>query len=276
VLDLRASRGDVKLLRHGAPHRGVRLNSVDLAVAALAVLLMGCAPTTESDSAMPDSASAMPAAFESGAPYAPPIEPAEFTTAVDNPFFPLAPGARWMLNGSGEADGEVDTIEVLAETRTVMGVECVVVHDVVALDGEPVEVTDDWYAQDTAGNVWYFGEETAEYEGGEVVSTAGSWEAGVDGAQPGIIMPADPQIGVTYRQEYYAGEAEDLAQAVARGERAETPGSVFDDVLVTEDWTPLEPDVRERKFYARDIGLVMERQVAGGDAVFELAQFTAP
>jgi hypothetical protein len=266
----------VKPLGREVPPSGVRLNSADLAVAALAVLLMGCAPALDSSSATPASVSAMPAAFESGAPYAPPIEPAEFTITVDSPFFPLAPGARWVLNGSGEAEGEVDTIEVLAGTRTVMGVECVVVHDVVLLDGEPVEVTDDWYAQDGAGNVWYFGEETAEYEGGEVVSTAGSWEAGVDGAQPGIIMPADPQIGVTYRQEYYAGEAEDLAQAVARGERAETPGGVFDDVLVTEDWTPLEPDVRERKFYARDVGLVMERQVAGGNAVFELAEFTAP
>jgi hypothetical protein len=220
--------------------------------------------------------SSLPAALSSDAPYRPSIDPADFTTTIDNPWFPLVPGTRWVLQGSGDAEGEVDEVEVLAETRTVMGVECVVVRDVVSVDGEPLEVTEDWYAQDADGNVWYFGEETAEYENGEIVSTAGAWEAGVDGAQPGIIMPAAPALEVTYRQEYYAGEAEDLAKAVEVGASVTTPFAAYDDVLVTEDWTPLEPDVAERKFYARGIGLVMERQVRGGSSLFELVDYEAP
>jgi hypothetical protein len=248
----------------------MRTRAPAIAVLGLAAAsIVGCQPSAS-------TASGNPAALETDAPYAPTIDPADFSATVDNPWFPLVPGTRWVLRGSGDASGETDEIEVLDETRTVVGVECVVVRDVVSLDGEPVEITEDWYAQDADGNVWYFGEETAEYEDGEVVSTAGAWEAGVDGAQPGIIMPADPVIGLTYRQEFYAGEAEDVAKAVELGASAETPYDTFDDVLVTEDWTPLEPDVAERKFYARNVGLVLERQIRGGDAVFELVEYETP
>lgn len=237
----------------------------------LAAMLAACQPT-----GAPSAGSALPAALETDAPYRPTIDPAAFTATVDNPWFPLTPGTRWVLRGSGDAEGETDEITVLTETRMVMGVECVVVHDVVSLNGEPVEVTWDWYAQDAGGNVWYFGEDTAEYENGEVVSTHGAWEAGVDGAEPGIIMPADPVIGLTYRQEFLAGEAEDVAKAVEVGASATTPYATFDDVLVTEDWTPLEPDVTERKFYARGIGLVSERHVRGGAAAFDLVEYATP
>lgn len=242
------------------------------AIAGLAALVGCAAPPAPATL----SASPFPAALRSAEPYAPTIDPADFVATVDNPYFPLVPGTRWVLRGSGDAAGEMDEIEVLAETRTVMGVACTVVRDVVSEDGELVEVTDDWYAQDADGNVWYFGEETAEYRGGEPVSTAGSWEAGVDGAQPGIIMPAQPAIGVVYRQEFYAGEAEDMAEVVVTGVSATVPAGSYDEVLVTEDWTPLEPDVRERKFYAPGVGLIMERQIAGGGAVFELVEFAVP
>jgi hypothetical protein len=245
-----------------------------LTVATAAIVLAACASTDAPPSGAGDAS--VPAAFSSEEPYAPVIDAARFTSVVDNPYFPLVPGTRWVLVGSGDVAGEVDTIEVLDETRTVMGVECVVVSDIVSIDGDPVEVTKDWYAQDADGNVWYFGEETAEYEGGEVVSTAGAWEAGVDGAQPGIIMPAQPRVGVTYRQEFYAGEAEDVARAIELDATVETPLRTFEDVLVTEDWTPLEPDVREEKSYAPGIGLVFERQTAGGDAAFELTEFVEP
>ena len=218
----------------------------------------------------------LPAAVRSGEPYVPVIDPAEFIEAVDNPYFPLIPGTRWVLRGSGDAAGEIDEIEVLDQKRTVMGVVCVVVRDTVSEDGELVEVTDDWYAQDADGNVWYFGEETAEYRNGEPVSTAGSWEAGVDGAQPGIIMPGNPQVGMHYHQEFYAGEAEDQGQVVELGAAAQVPVGAYEDVLVTEDWTPLEPDVRERKFYAPGVGLIRERQIAGGGNVFELVEFEEP
>ena len=236
------------------------------------LLLASCAGASMSGTAAP----AMPAAFESDAPYAPDIDPTAFVDAVTNSYFPLVPGTRWVYEGSGDAEGERDTVEVLAETRTVMGVACTVVRDVVSFDGEPVEVTEDWYAQDVDGNVWYFGEETAEYEKGEVVSTAGAWEAGVDDAQPGILMPASPEVGVTYRQEFYVGEAEDLGRAVRLSASTSVPYGSFEDVLVTEDWTPLEPAVAEHKFYAPGIGLVREEQVRGGESGFVLVDLDQP
>jgi hypothetical protein len=238
------------------------------AILAAAATVSGCAAPAASGSAQP-----IPAVYQTDEPYAPQIDPARFVTTVDNPYFPLVAGTRLVLVGTGDTAGELDTIEVLDDTRTVMGVECVVVRDEVSLDGEPVEVTLDWYAQDVDGNVWYFGEETAEYEGDTPVSTAGSWEAGVDGAQPGVIMPADPTVDVTYRQEFFRGEAEDVARVVELGkDDVMVALGSYDDVLVTEDWTPLEPRVREQKFYAPGIGLIMERQVEGGDAGFELVE----
>ncbi|MCV0402620.1 MAG: hypothetical protein K5924_02800 [Chloroflexi bacterium] len=220
-----------------------------------------------------EPAGSHPAAVASDAPYAPDIDPANFTTTIDNPYFPLVPGTRWVLNGTGGTSNEVTVLEVLDETRTVMGVECVVVRDIVTRDGQPIEITDDWFAQDVDGNVWYFGEDTGEYADGEVVSTAGAWEAGVDGAQPGILMPGDPTIGAAYRQEYYAGEAEDMGKVVELGASVTTPLGSWDDVLVTEDWTPLSPGITERKYYARGIGLVKEHHV-GGDTGFEIVEHT--
>lgn len=241
------------------------------------LVLVGCGADGPSGSAASGAPEPPPpAAVESATPYEPTIDPADFVAVIDNPYFPLRPGSRWVLEGSGDAEGEVDTVTVLEETRVVMGVECVVVRDEVSQDGEPVEITDDWYAQDRDGNVWYFGEETAEYANGEVVSTGGSWEAGVDGAQPGIIMAARPLVGVAYRQEFYAGEAEDMAVAVELDQRAEVAAGSFDNVLVTEDWTPLEPDVRERKSYAPGVGLIAERQIAGGNSAFQLVEWSIP
>ncbi|MGH2697387.1 MAG: hypothetical protein ACRDIW_10400, partial [Actinomycetota bacterium] len=130
----------------------------------------------------------------------------------------------------------------------------------------------DWFAQDRWGNVWYFGEETAEYEDGEVVSRAGSWEAGVDGAHPGVVMLADPGVGDRYRQEFYEGEAEDMARVRATGDSIAVPAGTFQDVLVTEDWTPLEPDVLEHKIYAPEVGVVLERVMEGGSGVLRLVE----
>lgn len=243
---------------------------ITIAMAAAA----GCAPAPGSPAASGDAA--MPAAFESGSPYEPSIDPAAFADRIDNRFMPLAVGARWVYEGTGDLAGEVTSVEVLAETRTVMGVLCTVVSDEVTLDGAPVEITKDWFAQDADGNVWYFGEETAEYENGEVVSTAGAWEAGVDGAQPGIVMPADPLVGITYRQEFYAGEAEDVGKVIEVGQSVEVPFGSFDEALVTEDWTPLEPDVAEHKFYAPGVGMVMEQIVRGGEGTFELVTYEEP
>jgi hypothetical protein len=154
----------------------------------------------------------------------------------------------------------------------ILGVYTTIVRDRVFSDGELVEDTADWYAQDAQGNVWYFGEETAEYKNGQVTSTAGSWKAGVDGAQPGIVMLADPQPGDTYRQEYLKDKAEDLAEVTATSGTIESKAGSWAgaDVLVTEEWTPLEPGVRERKTYARGVGLVEARTIEGGDEVTKL------
>jgi hypothetical protein len=215
-----------------------------------------------------------PAALQSGQPYMPVIDPADFVASVDNAWFPLTPGTRWVMEGDGDSAGETTTTEVMTETKTILGVTCTVVRDELKADGELAELTFDWYAQDTAGNVWYFGEDTAEYESGKVTSRKGAWEAGVDGAQPGIIMPAAPVVGTTYRQEFYEGEAEDLAKVVELTASAETPAGTYSRVLVTEDWTPLEPDQVERKFYARGVGLVMERVIRGGHGVNRLVKVT--
>ena len=146
------------------------------------------------------------------------IDPADFVTAIDNPYFPLTPGTTMIFEGS--ADDMPIRVEttVTHETKTIMGVECVVVRDLGYEDGELTEDTIDWYAQDKEGNVWYFGEYSESIENGEVVDTHGSWEAGVDGAMPGVIMWADPKVGEPYSQEVAPGVAEDMAQVVRTGE----------------------------------------------------------
>jgi hypothetical protein len=210
-----------------------------------------------------------------GGSYDPVIDPADFVDSIDNPYLPFGAGARWVYEG--ESDGEIERIEVVVtdEHRTVMGVEVTVVRDTVSVDGELVEDTLDWFAQDREGNVWYFGEDSKEYEDGEVVSTEGSWEAGVDGALPGIVMPADPEVGFAYRQEFYAGEAEDMAEVVRVGEQKAVRFGEFEAVVVTRDWNPLEPDVVEEKYYAPGVGLVFEVKTAGGDESVELVDHAA-
>jgi hypothetical protein len=137
-----------------------------------------------------------------------------------------------------------------------MGVECVVVLDKAWEDGKLIERTFDWHAQDKEGNVWYFGEDTKEYENGKFVTSKGSWEAGVDGAKPGIIMQAHPKVGQSYRQEYYPGEAMDMAKVLSLNESVAVPYGSFDHALETEEWTPLEPGYTEHKYYAPEVGFV--------------------
>jgi hypothetical protein len=186
-------------------------------------------------------------------------DPAEFTAEVTNPWFPLEPGTRWTYREITE-DGDEASVVVTATpvTREVAnGVTARVVRDTVTLDGEIIEDTFDWYAQDTEGTVWYVGEDTAEFENGAVSTREGSFEAGVDGAQPGVIMPASPEVGMTYRQEYYDGEAEDRGEVLALDARARVPAGAYDVLLQTADTTPLEPDVLEHKYYANGVGLVL-------------------
>lgn len=206
------------------------------------------------------------------------LDPADFTVDITNRWWPMDVGDRWVYE---ETDGEggVQRVEVtvLEQTYTVAaGIEARVVHDLVTEDGDTVEDTLDWYAQDAAGNVWYLGEETAEYEDGKVVSTEGSWEAGVDGAQAGILLPAEPEAGLGYRQEYLEGEAEDEALVLSTAERVQAPTGTYTDALLTRDTTPLEPDVAELKFYAAGVGPVLVLQVSGGSGREELVETTRP
>jgi hypothetical protein len=182
--------------------------------------------------------------------YAPHIDPADFTTTIDNEYFPMKPGTTFIYEGKGERD----QMSVTHDTKKVIGVECVVVDDRAWEDGKLIEKTYDWFAQDDKGTVWYFGEDTKEYENGKVVSTKGSWEAGVDGAKPGIIMQADPKVGKSYHQEYYPGEAMDMARVLSLKASVTVPYGAFDEVLETREWTPLQPGLSEKKYYVRGIG----------------------
>ena len=209
-----------------------------------------------------------------GGDYAPVIEPAEFVEVIDNPYLPMPVGARWRYEG--ESDGELEVVEIVVtpDREEIMGISAVVVRDTVSVDGEVVEDTLDWFAQDGEGNVWYLGEDSKDYEGGEVVSTEGSWRAGVDGALPGIVMPASPEPGAAYRQEYAPGEAEDMMQILELGTGEEVPAGPFDDVLTTLEWTPLEPDVTEEKAYAPGVGKIRESTTEGGDEHVELVEYS--
>ena len=206
-----------------------------------------------------------------GGNYAPDLDPADFVRLIDNPFLPFIPGSRWVY----ESDDGSERIEVvvLDETREILGITATLVRDTVTEDGELVEDTVDWYAQDCDGNVWYLAEDSKELEDGEVVSTAGSWEAGVDGAFPGIVMQADPRVGQSYRQEFYAGEAEDLAEILQLDGSETVPLGSFTQLLVVREWNPLEPEVIENKYYARGTGVVLELEVAGESGRVELVSF---
>lgn len=200
------------------------------------------------------------------------LDPADFTADITNPYWPMEPGTRWTYEEIDE-DGKVVEVvtTVLDETKEIAnGITARVVRDTVTRDGELIEDTFDWYAQDSDGNVWYMGEDTAEFEDGEMTTKAGSFEAGVDGALPGIIMPADPQPGLTYRQEYYKDEAEDNGEILSVEEMAEVPAGFYDDVVLTKDTITIEPDVLEYKLYARDVGPVLIFGVSGGAGVEQL------
>jgi hypothetical protein len=207
-----------------------------------------------------------------GEPYLPRFDPGDFVRVIDNPYLPLRPGTTLIYKGVSDGEREVTRVNTTDRTKEILGVTATVVRDQVFVDGELAEDTFDWFAQDRLGNVWYLGEETAEYEDGKVVSREGSWEAGVDGAQPGVIMLGGPRVGDAYRQEFYKGEAEDVARVIELHESVDVPYGSFDDVLVTEDRNQLEPKLLEHKFYARGVGVVLERLVEGGEEVLRLVE----
>jgi len=203
------------------------------------------------------------------------LTPADFVEVIDNPYLPLIPGTTLIYEGMTEDGLEDIEIKILSETRQVMGITAIVRQDTVYLDGELIEDTFDWFAQDKDGNVWYLGEDVDNYEDGQLKDHAGSWEAGVDGALPGIIMYADPaaHVGETYYQEYYAGEAEDQAKLLSASESVTIAYGAYNNVVKTYDFTALDPDSQEEKFYAAGIGSIKTVNLKTG-VTFELIKFT--
>jgi hypothetical protein len=184
---------------------------------------------------------------------------------VDNPWFPLTPGTTLVYRGTEDEEQLRDVVTVTNATKVIQDAPCTVVEDKLYRDGRLAERTTDWYAQDAQGNVWYFGEETAELDKkGKVKSTEGTWQAGVDGAQAGIFMPAHPKVGPSFRQEYYKGHAEDHFRILSLNASVKTPYTNSEHAMLTKEWTPLEPDVVDNKVYVRGVGSVKEQTVKGG------------
>jgi len=241
-----------------------------------AASLTGCGDT----SGDPTPAAGSPDAAAGGLPQGSEpvtLDPADFTTKIDNPYWPMKVGSRWEYRETDTTGArEKVVVEVTTETKKIAnGITARVIRDTATEKGMPVEVTDDWFAQDDAGNVWYLGEYVTNYEDGKVVDHAGSFEAGVDGAMPGIAMPARPTPGLAYRQEYLKGEAEDKGAVVTVGEeQVEVPYGYFkDDVLMTRDLVPTEPKVQELKFYVRGVGPVLSVHTDGDGGRAELVSF---
>lgn len=201
-----------------------------------------------------------------------------FVASSNNPYFPLVPGTTFLYRSETDEGIETQEVRVTTKTKRILGITTRVVEDIVRLDGAVTEHTFDWYAQDERGNVWYFGEDSKELdpETGEVVSTAGSWEAGRNGAEAGIIMKARPRVGDTYSEENAPGVAEDKARVLSLSARVKVPYGRFKNCLQTENFTPLEPDLLENKFYAPGVGLVREVDVAGGGTENVLVKVKRP
>lgn len=193
-----------------------------------------------------------------------PVAASDFVPTIDNPWFPLKPGAEWISKGVKDGKPTVDHYIVTGQTKQILGVTCSVIKDSLTVKGKVVEGTWDWYAQDAQGNVWYFGEDTKEYNmTGKVISTAGTWQAGVNGAEPGIFMPADPQIGQGGHQEYLKGQAEDQFKVISLTASVTVPAGSFTNCLETQETTALEPGVVDHKYYVKGIGQVSEATIKG-------------
>jgi hypothetical protein len=206
--------------------------------------------------------------------YAPAIHPANFVEKVNNRYFPLKPGTAFHFRGVRDSTAQTDDMVVTHQIKRVLGVRCTVVRDTVSEHGKTVERTFDWYAQDKQGNVWYMGENSLELKNGRFVRASDSWQAGLKGAKPGIIMRATPRAGEVYRQEYYPpGGALDQARVLGLSDSIRVSAGTFRRPLVTIEWSPVEPQL-EKKYYVAGIGEVMEKVVAGGHEQFQLAKVT--
>jgi hypothetical protein len=190
--------------------------------------------------------------------------PADFVARIDNKYFPLRPGTTMLFRGMQQGKARRVSVFVMHKTKTILGIRATVVLDQVLVGGKREEKTLDWYAQDKHGNVWYLGEDSSDFVNGKWVRSDGSWEAGVRGAKAGIVMKAKPSVGEVYRQEYYAGHAEDMAKILSRDTPVTVSYGSFEHALETSEWTPLERGVVEHKYYVTGIGNVRTIMVKGG------------
>ena len=238
------------------------LRSVVLAIAVLALTACGGSSKSSSGST-PLPQGTKPAK----------LDPSNFTTEIDNPYWPMRPGSHWVYRELEDGEAQRVDVTVTDRTKVLGGITARVVHDQVTRKGQVIEDTFDWYAQDSDGNLWYLGEDTKEYENGKLKSTEGSWAYGVDGAQPGVVVPADPKQGMRYREEYYAGHAEDAAEVLSVNSQVQVPYGRYGDAMLTRNYSSLEPTVEEMKLYARGVGPVTELLVSGGSGRTELLSF---
>lgn len=219
---------------------------------ALSLATFGCSSDPDSEAEESDKAP-----FGPNDPYDVTVEPSDLSSNVTNPYLPMPVGASWRIEAETDEGLTVIEVSVTADAKNVWGVDALVVRDTESLDGVTVEDTWDWFAQDSAGNVWYLGEETQEYENGVPGSRAGSWEAGVDGALPGIVMLAEPVVGKSYRQEYYKGEAEDYGTVVSVSESVSVPAGDFENCVQIHEGSVIDPEADEMKYYCSGVGNVL-------------------
>jgi len=205
-----------------------------------------------------------------GTTYAPMLDPADFVAVIDNPYFPLPVGRKLVYTGVKDGQTQTDTVVVTDQKKVILGITATVVSDIATHDGAVLEKTLDFYAQDKQGNVWYVGEDTTAFLPNGKTDTSGSFLAGVDGAEPGIIMEADPQIPDAYRQECYAGEAEDTAWVVGTSGSVRVPYGKVRNILTTLESTQIEPGAYDEKVYAPGIGIVIEQSLTGPNEYAEL------
>src|SRR5438876_3857035 len=206
----------------------------------------------------------------SGTNYEPVLDPANFVSVIDNPYFPLPVGRTLVYEGIKDGQSQVDTVIVTNQTGVIEGITARMVSDVSTHDGTLLEKTFDFYAQDKEGNVWYLGEDTTAFLANGKTDTSGSWMAGVNDAEPGLIMEANPQIPDAYRQEFLTGQAEDTAWIVDRGGSTTVPYGKLKNVLTTLEATRLEPGAYDQKVYAPGIGIAREQALTGTPEFAEL------
>jgi len=206
----------------------------------------------------------------------PPVpKAADFSPRIDNPWFPLLAGSTYVYRGVKDGQASREVLTVTRQVKTIDGSRCAVVQDRLYLSGSLEERTTEWYSQDKQGNVWYFGENTAELaKDGHVTSTSGTWRAGVDGARPGVYMFAQPKVGQTAQQEFYKGQAQDHFRVLSLRTSVSVPYISTRKAMLTQEWTPLEPGVLDHKLYVRGIGTVLEQTVKGGDERAALVSLT--